>query len=99
MQTPFLAFENMVEERESEELPKHPIPKCVAASIIERSVLLRLKLCPYKEMDEVSVSCDGSVLTLRGCVPTYFLKQLAQVIAKNVPDVDIICNECVVLGE
>jgi hypothetical protein len=47
-----------------------------------------------------NVRCDycGGVLTLRGCLPTYYLKQLAQSAVARVAGVERIVNEIEVVA-
>lgn len=44
-------------------------------------VLHRLETSPYLALRLVRCSCQGSRLILHGRVPSYYLKQLAQVVA------------------
>ncbi len=37
-----------------------------------------LRSSPYSALKHVSCDCQGGVLVLRGCLPTYYLKQIAQ---------------------
>ncbi len=46
-----------------------------------------LRQSAYMELRELSCDFNGGVLTLRGCVPTYYLKQLAQEAVADVPGV------------
>jgi osmotically-inducible protein OsmY len=41
----------------------------------------------YFELRDVSCDFSGGILTLRGCVPSYYLKQLAQATVADVPGV------------
>ena len=43
----------------------------------------RLETSPYLALRLVRCSCDGSHLVLHGRVPSYYLKQLAQVLASQ----------------
>ncbi len=67
-----------------------------ASKLVEQSVMRKMQLCSYLEMGFVCVTCEAGIVTLHGTLPSYFLKQLAQEIVKSVPDVDSVCNECVV---
>ncbi len=87
--------ENTTKELDSS-ASKAPIHALTPSEIIEQCVLRKLQCCAYKEMHMIRVSCEGDTLILSGEVPSFFLKQLAQEIAKSVPDVDNVCNECVV---
>jgi osmotically-inducible protein OsmY len=46
-----------------------------------------LRQSAYAELRELSCDFNGGVLTLRGCVPTYYLKQVAQEAVADVPGV------------
>jgi osmotically-inducible protein OsmY len=46
-----------------------------------------LRQSAYAELRELSCDFDGGILTLRGRVPTYYLKQLAQEAVADVPGV------------
>ena len=53
---------------------------------------------PY--LAHTNVQCDyhDGVLTLRGCLPTYYLRQLAQAALGPVSGIQRIVNEIVVMG-
>jgi hypothetical protein len=38
----------------------------------------RLRRNPYLALKHVACDCRGEVLVLRGCLPSYYLKQIAQ---------------------
>ncbi len=46
-----------------------------------------LRQSAYAELRELSCDFNGGILTLRGLVPTYYLKQLAQEAVADVPGV------------
>lgn len=48
-------------------------PPALAAQAVAR-----LQQAPYHDLRQVSCEARGGVLTLRGRVPTYYLKQIAQ---------------------
>lgn len=52
-----------------------------------------LHLAGYGELRRVGVECNGGAITISGRVPTYYLKQLAQNIALNVPGIGQVNNE------
>jgi osmotically-inducible protein OsmY len=52
-----------------------------------------LRQSPYCELHEVSCEFSGGVLTLRGRLPNYYLKQLAQVAVAEVPGVIEVHNQ------
>jgi len=85
----------------TDQIKRGTAPKVLSSSLnvcetLEQCIIRKLKGSGYKEMDTIGVFCEGDVVTLRGNLPSFFLKQLAQEITKSVPDVDNVCNECVV---
>ena len=50
----------------------------------------------YPELRELQFSADHGWITLRGCVRTYYLKQLAQAAAMSVAGVQSVDNQIVV---
>lgn len=58
-----------------------------------------LRQTGYGQLRDLDLSSDGDVIVLSGRVPTYFLKQLAQVAAMGVPGVQCVINEMQVVGE
>jgi osmotically-inducible protein OsmY len=71
-----------------------PPRRASAADLAERE----LRGSPYLALR--NVTCDGrdGVLTLRGCLPTYYLKQVAQAVVARVEGVRLIVNEIDVVG-
>ena len=71
------------------------LPDCrhVVASAMER-----LQMAPYPPVRGVSCECDDGVLTLRGRVPTFFEKQLAQEAVFTLDGVMQVVNEIEVVG-
>jgi osmotically-inducible protein OsmY len=63
------------------------------ADLAERA----LRNSPYLALRNVACDCHDGVLTLRGCVPTYYLKQVAQAAAARVDGVRQVVNEIEVL--
>lgn len=63
---------------------------------IEQRVLQTLRTSPYRELQSVHCELDGRVLTLRGQVSSYYMKQLAQAILRNVQSIERIHNALVV---
>lgn len=47
-------------------------------------------------LKSLQVSAELRTITLRGCVPTYYLKQVAQTVAKGVEGVTTVINNTVV---
>src|SRR3954452_23660823 len=53
----------------------------------------RLRCNPYLALKNVSCAYHDGVLTLHGCLPTYYLKQMAQATVARVEGVERIVNE------
>ena len=73
--------------------PRHHNSQAIQAAIQEA-----LLLTGYGELRRVEVECDGDAVTISGRVPTYYLKQLAQNAALDVPGIERFFNELVVCG-
>jgi osmotically-inducible protein OsmY len=72
-----------------------PAPRRVnPADLAERA----LRSSPYLALRNVACECRDGVLTLRGCLPTYYLKQVAQAVVANVDGVRQVVNEIQVLS-
>ncbi len=69
-------------------IPQRPDPQAIQAAVQEA-----LHLAGYGELRRVAVECDGGAITIVGGVPTYYLKQLAQNIALDVPGIERVRNE------
>ena len=69
------------------------------ASQVEAEALRRLGDSPYPTLRRVSCFFDDGVLTMRGRVASFYLKQLAQTAVVNLRDVERIenCIEVVAL--
>ncbi len=61
--------------------------------IIEANVQARLRQSPYPSLRRISCRLVGSGLILRGRVPSYYLKQVAQSVAVSVAGVPAVRNE------
>jgi osmotically-inducible protein OsmY len=57
----------------------------------------RLRSNGYLAMKNVSCDYQDGVLTLRGCVPSYFLKQMAQTAVARLPGVERVVNDIEVI--
>jgi len=57
-----------------------------------------LRSNPYLALKNVSCLYHEGVLTLRGCLPTYYLKQMAQAAVARVDGVQRIVNEIEVIA-
>jgi osmotically-inducible protein OsmY len=53
---------------------------------------------PYRELWNIACEYQEGVLTLEGCVPSFFLKQVAQTIAQQVDRVETV-NNCLEVVE
>ena len=53
---------------------------------------------PYLALRNVSCEYQGGVLTLRGCLPSYHLKQVAQTAVAALDGVERVVNEIEVLA-
>lgn len=65
---------------------------------IEERAQIRLQHSPYRAIRNVHCRFDDGVLTLRGKVPTFHYKQLAQTAVAEIEGVREILNEIVVEG-
>ena len=52
-----------------------------------------LRSTPYPTLKRCSCSLLDGVLVLRGCLPTYYLKQVAQEVVASLPGVERIDNQ------
>ena len=52
----------------------------------------------YRSLRDVYCESENGRITLRGITPTFYLKQVAQVIAAKVAGVGVISNQIEVLG-
>jgi osmotically-inducible protein OsmY len=58
----------------------------------------RLRASPYTIVRSISCACDHGVLVLRGQVPSYYYKQLAQAAVVGVDGVSEVINEITVVS-
>jgi hypothetical protein len=66
--------------------------------IIREEAHRLLQESPYRELWEVTCDFEDGVLTLWGCVPSFFLKQIAQAIVFVMEHVDTINNQLEVVA-
>jgi osmotically-inducible protein OsmY len=52
-----------------------------------------LRRNPYLALKNVSCDCRDGVLVLRGCLPSYYLKQVAQEVVARLEGVEAIDNQ------
>ena len=74
--------------------PRTPTP--TDDEILESRVNRVLAASGYAVLRQIRVSSRGGCVHLEGCVPSYYLKQLAQVMARRAEGVNWICNDLVV---
>ena len=60
---------------------------------LEASVQTQLRHSPYSSLRRISCTLDNGVLVLRGRVPSYYLKQIAQNVAISVDGVSAVQNQ------
>jgi hypothetical protein len=58
----------------TEPVKPSPDPQAGIQAVAERA----LRSGPYPALKQLSCDCQDGVLVLRGCLPTYYLKQIAQ---------------------
>ena len=68
--------------------PRRHNPQAVQAAVQQA-----LHLTGYGELRRVQVGCDGDAVTITGRVPTYYLKQLAQYVALEIPGIQNFRND------
>ena len=72
-------------------------PRPASTGIVEGAETC-LRCNPYLALKNVSCEYEQGVLTLRGCLPSYYLKQMAQTAVARLPGVDLIVNEIEVIS-
>lgn len=65
---------------------------------LSQSARAALEQTGYWHLRKVDLQSDGQSLTIRGEVPSYFLKQLAQVAVMSIPGVRQVENRLCVAG-
>jgi len=66
---------------------------------VDDAVRRRLKGCSYNFVfDKVSWQFDGGTLTLQGCVPSFYLKQVLQELLRDMRQIDRIENDVAVVS-
>jgi CheY-like chemotaxis protein len=79
------------------ETPSAPLPR-VAPSKVSEAAESRLRGHAYLALKNISCEWRDGVLTLRGSLPNYYLKQMARVAVANVEGVERINDEIEVVG-
>ncbi len=67
------------------------------AFLLQKEAQLRLQSSGYRELQSVSCEYSTGVLTLRGRIPSFYLKQIAQTLIRDL--VGEICNRLEVSAE
>jgi hypothetical protein len=63
-------------------------------SEVDALVRRRIAECPYAYyFNRVQWTYDSGVLTLKGCVPTFYLKQMLQTVLRAINYVELIHND------
>ena len=63
-----------------------------------RAVEERLRACHYWHLQSITCERKEGLLTIRGRVPSYYLRKIAEVLASQVDGVDEIMNVIEVVG-
>jgi osmotically-inducible protein OsmY len=72
---------------------QRPAPPASPQAVAERG----LRSSRYSALQHVSCDCRGGVLVLRGCLPTYYLKQVAQEVVAHLEGVEGVENQILVV--
>ena len=68
---------------------QRPDPQASPQAVAERG----LRSSRYSALQHVSCDCRGGVLVLRGCLPSYYLKQVAQEVVAHLEGVQGVENQ------
>jgi osmotically-inducible protein OsmY len=74
------------------------VPFLRERDVVERRAAARLRRSPYPEVHRVACEFHEGVLTLRGRVPSYYLKQIAQTAVLEMEGIDEINNQVEVVA-
>jgi osmotically-inducible protein OsmY len=69
--------------------PQRPDPQANLHVVAERA----LRSGPYPALKQLCCDCRGGVLVLRGCLPSYYLKQVAQEVVAHLEGVQGVENQ------
>lgn len=69
----------------------------LARSVME--VRIRLSHSPYWSVRQLACEVEQGRVVIRGCVPTYYLKQVAQTVASQTVDKERLVSEITVCEE
>jgi osmotically-inducible protein OsmY len=79
-------------------MPAAEIPASVHISTLGTSAEARLRGSSYRALHEVSCIGSGEVVYLYGCLPSQYLKQIAQQMANDVEGVRLVVNRIEVIS-
>jgi CheY-like chemotaxis protein len=65
---------------------------------VEEAASGRLRASPYRALAKVSCAYGSGVLRLSGCLPSYYLKQMAQAAVAGLEGVERVANEVAVVS-
>ena len=82
-------------DQPSAEFTGPPLAPAVPAGVAEEA-LSRFLHCPYHALRHVACEFRDGVLTLGGCVPSYYLKQVAQTLVVHLDGVKQVVNHIAV---
>jgi hypothetical protein len=77
----------MPDDQEAVAILSRPNPFVALFQEIGEVAQAALRRSPYYELHNIVCEFSGGILTLRGRVPTYYLKQLAQATIADLPGV------------
>ena len=70
------------------------VEHCSASARVDEGVRERLGKCPYSHyFNRVTWCYVRGTLTLEGCVPTFYMKQILQTMLRDLEHVDQVSNE------
>ena len=72
------------------------IPFIERHQLVERSAQECLRRSGYPSLRGTSCDFHEGVLTIRGRVPSYYMKQMAQVLTSQIAEVEVVDNRLVV---
>lgn len=76
---------------------QYPLGQCADMEAIQ-AVESRLQESSYWHLRAVSCECIAGTLTIRGRVPTYYLKQIAQSVVRKIEGIKSVINLIEVVG-
>ncbi|TWU26273.1 hypothetical protein Pla52o_01260 [Novipirellula galeiformis] len=75
------------------EIPTHPNDApCTSARDVTRIATERFRTCPYSAIRQVQCRFHEGVLVLSGQVPSFYMKQVAQELIRNLQPIEQISN-------